>query len=142
MVVGDEVEDVLLEVGARADDRMDLVAADHLGQRETELGGGHRPGEGDEHLAPGLEVRLVALGGIEERGGIEMPVMPGDEARDRPLAGRQGGIEVLRARRRAFRFHTQTEPNIRRGPGFATQKPIRRPPGGHGGALPSFVFTS
>ena len=41
-------------------DRVHLVLADHLGEREAELGGAHRAGERDEHLAAVVEMRAVA----------------------------------------------------------------------------------
>ncbi len=95
VVVGDEVEDVLLEVGAGADDGVDLVLADHLGEGEAELGGGHGAGEGDEHLAAGLQVGLVALGGVDEGGGVEVAVVVGQKLRDRALFGGDLGVDVL-----------------------------------------------
>ena len=57
VVVRDEVEDVLLEVRARAGDGVDLVLPDHLGERQPELGGGHRAGHRQEHLAAAREKR-------------------------------------------------------------------------------------
>jgi hypothetical protein len=51
VVVRDEVEEILLEVCAGAADRVHLVAADHLGERQAELPGRHRPGERHHHLA-------------------------------------------------------------------------------------------
>ena len=65
IVVGDEVKYVLLEVGAGADDGVHLAFANHVREGNAELGRGHGPGEGDHHFATGLEVILVALGGIE-----------------------------------------------------------------------------
>ncbi len=104
VVVGHEVEDVLLEVGAGADDGVDLVLPDHLGERDAELGGGHGAGEGHEHLAAGLQVRLVALGRVEQRRGVEMAVIQRDELGNRPLPLRQGGVDVLGQFLAAFGF--------------------------------------
>ena len=42
-----QVEDVLLEVGAGAADRVHLARADHLGERDAELRRAHRAGERD-----------------------------------------------------------------------------------------------
>ena len=57
VVVRDEIEDVFLEIGAGAADAVNLVLADHLGERKAELGGAHGAAEGDEHFAAGGEVR-------------------------------------------------------------------------------------
>jgi len=105
VVVRDEVEDVLFEIGAGADDAVDLVLADHLGEGDAELGGGHGATEGDEHLAAGLQVGLVALGGVEQGGSIEVMVVLRDELRDGALLGREGGVDVFRAFGAAFGFH-------------------------------------
>ncbi len=59
-VVGDEVEDVFFEIRAGAADAVDLVLADHFGQRDTEFGGAHGAGKGDEHFAAGGEKLVVA----------------------------------------------------------------------------------
>jgi hypothetical protein len=61
VVVGDQVEHVLLKVGARAHDGVDLVLADHLGQRDAELGRGHGARQRHEHLAAGLQVASYAF---------------------------------------------------------------------------------
>jgi predicted S18 family serine protease len=59
-----------------------LVAADHLGQRQAEFGSAHRPGERDEHLAVVLEVPDVAVGGIDQRRGVEVAIVVPHEAGD------------------------------------------------------------
>ncbi len=79
VVVGDQVEDVLLEVGAGAADGVHLALPDHLGERQTELCGGHGAGHGEEHLAAGSEVLLVGGSGIDQGGGVEVAVVVGDE---------------------------------------------------------------
>jgi len=86
---------VLLEIRAGADDGVHLVPADHLGERDAELGGRHGARHGDEHFAALLQVRLVGLGRVHERGGVEVAVMPGDELRHCPLGFRQGGVAVF-----------------------------------------------
>lgn len=95
IIVGDEVEDVLLKVRTGADDGVDLVLTDHLGEGEAELGRGHGPGEGDEHLAAGLQVGLVTLGRVDQRGGIEMAIVVGEKLRDRAFFGGELGVDVL-----------------------------------------------
>ena len=62
-----------------------LSAADHLGQRQAELGRAHRAGERHQHLAAAVEVRDVAVGGVDQRRGVEVAVVVPDEiARSRP----------------------------------------------------------
>ena len=82
VLVRDEVEEVLLEVGAGAADRVDLVAPDHLGQRPPELAGGHGPGQRDEHPPAPREVLLVAAGGVDRRGCVEVAVVLEHEVAD------------------------------------------------------------
>ena len=103
--MGDEIEDIFLEVGAGADDSVDLVLADHLGEGDAELGGGHGAGEGDEHLATGGEVGLVALGGVEQGGSVKVAVVKSDELRDGAFFGGEFRIEVFGALGAAFGFH-------------------------------------
>src|SRR5690606_42099375 len=86
-VVGDEVEDVLLEVGAGAGDDLHLVLADHLGERQAELGGAHGAGEGDHHGAAALHVRDVGVGGVDQRGGVGVAVVVAQELLDGAGAG-------------------------------------------------------
>ena len=59
-----------------------LPCADHLGERQAELGRAHRAGQGDEHLAAVVEVRCVTLGRVDERRGVEVPVVVIDEVAD------------------------------------------------------------
>ena len=91
VVVGDEVEQVLLQVRARARDDVDVVAPDHLGEREPELGRRHGAGEGDEHLAAAVDVGAVRLGGVDERGGVEVAVVVAEEVGDRAVGHGAGG---------------------------------------------------
>ena len=105
VVVGDEVEDVFFEVGAGADDGVDFVLADHLGEGEAELGGGHGAGEGDEHLAAGLEVGLVAFGGVEQGGRVEVAVVVREKLGDGAFFGGELGVGVFGALGLAFGFH-------------------------------------
>jgi hypothetical protein len=82
VVVGDEVEDVLLEVRARAADAVDLVLADHLGERDAELGRAHRARERHEHRAAAVHELRVALGRVDERRGVEVAEVVADELLD------------------------------------------------------------
>jgi hypothetical protein len=56
-------------------------------------------------LPPAGQMRLVTLRRIDQRGRIEMAVVPRDEAGNGPLLGGEGGIEVLGTLGLAFRFH-------------------------------------
>src|SRR5690606_8862642 len=69
------VEHVFLEVCARTGDGMHLVAADLFGERKAELGGTHRAGERDHHLSAAVQLLEIAVGGIDDGGRIEMPVV-------------------------------------------------------------------
>ena len=82
VLVGDEVEHILLEIGAGAADPMDLAGADHLRQRQPDLGRAHRPGERHQHLAAALEVGAVGARGVHERRPIEVAEVVAHKARD------------------------------------------------------------
>ena len=82
MVVRDQVEDVFLQVGTGAADGVNLALADHLGERQAQFGRAHGAGEGHEHLPALVEVAHVSIGRIDERHGVEMPVMVMDEFAD------------------------------------------------------------
>src|SRR5450756_1218284 len=77
--MGDEVEDILLQIRAGAGNEMHLVLADHLGEREAQFRSAHGPAQRDHHLAALVEVGHVALGGVHERRGVEMTVVMLDE---------------------------------------------------------------
>ena len=83
VVVRDEVEDVFLEIGARAGDRVHLAAADHFRERQAKLGGAHGTRQRDEHLPAGVEMPHVGIRGVDESGAVEMPIVMADEIRDR-----------------------------------------------------------
>jgi hypothetical protein len=55
-IVGDEVEDVLFEIRASADDAVDFSLANHFGKRNAEFGSAHGAGEGHEHDPAIVEV--------------------------------------------------------------------------------------
>ena len=58
VLMGHEVEDVLFQIGAGAADSVDLTGADHLRQRQADLGRAHRAGERHQHLPAALQVVL------------------------------------------------------------------------------------
>jgi hypothetical protein len=65
-VVGHEVEDVFLQIGAGAADAVNLVLADHLGQRKAQLRRAHGAADGDEHLSARGEQGVVGFSGIDQ----------------------------------------------------------------------------
>src|SRR5690606_19095269 len=71
--LGDEVEEILLQVGAGAGDGVHLPLADHLREGNADLRGAHRAGEGQHHLAVLLEMLDPTLRRFDERAGVEMP---------------------------------------------------------------------
>jgi hypothetical protein len=85
-VVGHQVEQVFLQVGPGAGDGLHLVAADHLGQRQAQFGRAHGPGQRDEHRPAAVQVALVAVGGVDHRRGVEVPVMMPQEAANRSVS--------------------------------------------------------
>ncbi len=97
VVVRDEIENILLEVRAGADDQVHLVAPDHLRERDAELGGRHRARERHQHFAAGGEMRLVTLRGVEQRGGVKVAIILRDEFRDRTFFCRERGVDLFRA---------------------------------------------
>ncbi len=105
VVVRDQIENILFEVRAGADDQVHLVAPDHLRQRNAELGGRHRAGERDQHFAAGGEVCLVTFRGVEQRGGVKVAIILRDEFRDGTFFCRERGVDLFRALRASFGFH-------------------------------------
>ncbi len=97
VVVRDEIENILLEICAGADDQVHLVATDHLGQRDAEFGGRHRARERHQHFAAGGEVFFIPLRRIEQRGGVKVAIIPRDEFRDRAFLCRERGVDLFRA---------------------------------------------
>ena len=81
-IMRDEIENVLLEIRARADDAVDFSLTDHLGEGNSQLGRAHRTGEGHEHDATRVEVACVGFGRIFQRSGIEVAVVEIDELRN------------------------------------------------------------
>ena len=82
IIVGDEVENILLQIRAGAGDELHLVLPDHFGERKTELRGAHCAPERDHHLAALVEMSDVALCGVHQRRSVEVAVMMLDEAGD------------------------------------------------------------
>ena len=95
VVMRDEIENILLEIRAGADDQVHLVAPDHLRQRDAELGGRHRARDRHQHLATGGEVGLVALRRVEQRGRVKVTVILRDEFRDRTFFCRERGVDLF-----------------------------------------------
>jgi len=82
-IVGDEVEDVFLKIGSGTRDAVNLVLADHLGEGKSQLCRAHGAANGDEHLSARGEMGVIALGGIDQCGGIEMTIVVLDKRSNR-----------------------------------------------------------
>ena len=93
-VVGDKVENILLEIGAGANDAVDLVATDHLRQREAEFGRAHGAGKRDQHAPPAIQVRAIRIRRILEGGCIEMAEVLVNELGYRAGRGLVGSIHA------------------------------------------------
>src|SRR5581483_267526 len=76
MAPRDEVEEVLLEIGASTGNCMDFVLANHFRERNAELGGTHSASQGDHHFPASIEMGGVGVGGVFEHCRIEVTVMP------------------------------------------------------------------
>ena len=74
-IAGDEVEDVFLKIGPSAADAVNLVLANHFGQRDAKFRGAHGPSQCDEHLAARREKLVVTQRGVDQRGRVEVPVV-------------------------------------------------------------------
>ena len=105
VIVRDQVENVLLQVGPGADDGVHLVLADHLRERDAQLGSRHRSRHRHQHLAPLLQMSLVTLGRVHQGRCVEMAVILGDETGHRPLGLGQAGVDVLGAHAASSYFH-------------------------------------
>ena len=79
VMVRDEIENVLFQVGARGANGVHFFLADHLCKRQSEFRGAHRAGHGQQHFSSLLQVAAISFGGIDEDGGIEVPVVVLDE---------------------------------------------------------------
>src|SRR3954462_2389573 len=95
MVVRDEIKNILLKIGAGADDEVDLVPPDHLGERDTELGGRHRPCDGHQHFPACGEMHLVTLWRIEKRRSVEVAIIRRDEFGDRTFLCRECSVDLF-----------------------------------------------
>jgi hypothetical protein len=91
VLVRDEIEDVLFEVGTGAANRMHLATANHLSQRQAELCRAHGACERDQHLAAAIEVLHIGIRRIDERRTVEMPIVMPDEIRDCAHRDTSGG---------------------------------------------------
>ena len=74
-IVSDEIEDIFFKIRAGAADAVNLVLADHFGERQAQFGGAHGAADGDEHLAAGGEQLVVGFSGIDQSRGVEMAIM-------------------------------------------------------------------
>src|SRR5207253_11197225 len=79
LATGNEVEEILLEVGAGAGDGVNLVLTDHFRDRYAKLGRDHRSGQCDHHFSAAIELSEVGVGGILEDSGVEVQNMLNDK---------------------------------------------------------------
>ena len=70
-----KVHDVFFQVRTRTRNDLDLVLTDHFGKRNSQLCCAHSAGKRDHHLAIGCEMRLIALGRIDQCRSVEMQVV-------------------------------------------------------------------
>ena len=71
-IMGYEVEDILLQVGPGAADNLHFILANQFGQLNTHFGGAHGSGQGNHHFTTLGEVLVVAIGGVDEGGRVEV----------------------------------------------------------------------
>ena len=90
VIVGHEIEDVLFQIRSRTGNDTDLVLPDHFGEGKTEFARAHGAGEGNEHFAAAVDQLAVAVGRVDQCGGVEVAVMVADEGGD----GLAHGIRV------------------------------------------------
>jgi hypothetical protein len=83
VIVGDEIVKIFFEIGAGATDGVDLVAANHFGERQADLGGAHGAGKSEEHFSAAREELGVGFGGVNDDGSVEMAIVMLDEGTDR-----------------------------------------------------------
>ena len=74
-----QIHDIFLQIGARAGDNLHLVPADHLGERDAQLGRAHRAAQRDHHLAAGVDMGFVSFRGVDQGRRVEMAVMMRDK---------------------------------------------------------------
>src|SRR6266542_1588504 len=78
----DEVEEVLLEVGAGAGNSVHFVPPNHFCERHAQFGSAHCPGERNHHFPASLKMRGVGVSGILEYCRVEVTEMPINELAD------------------------------------------------------------
>jgi hypothetical protein len=83
VVVRDEAEERLLEVGARHGQAVDEARADGWGDRDAELSRGHRARDRPEHAAAALDVAPIGDRRLPRRARVEVPVVADQELQDR-----------------------------------------------------------
>ena len=101
VVVGEEVEEVLLEVGAGAADAVHHVRPDHPGQDLAELGRAHGARERHQHLPARRDVVLVGARRRHRLPGVEVQevlVEKGANGAHRSISGRVSVAYSRRAR--------------------------------------------
>ncbi len=78
-----QVEDIFFQIGRGTTDSVNLIVANHLGQRNADLRGAHGPCHGDHHLPALIDKRFVSLRGGQGLASIEVQVVLLHEFADR-----------------------------------------------------------
>ena len=81
-VVRHEVKDVFFKIGSRTNDAVDFSLANHLGERNAQLGRAHRASECHEHDTALVQVPRIGLCGVSESGSVEVAIVEVDELRN------------------------------------------------------------
>ena len=104
---------------------MNLILADHVGQRQTQLGGAHCPSHGQEHLAAALQKLHITFRSIHQLlrsqgvalhiSGMKLPVeavlrRSGDLAEGPSLRLYRTDVEALAALQTIEPIHPETTP--------------------------------
>ncbi|OPZ52524.1 MAG: hypothetical protein BWY90_01086 [Deltaproteobacteria bacterium ADurb.BinA014] len=79
MIMGNQIEHILLQVGACAGYRMNFIPSDHLGQRYSEFGGTHCPTHCQQHFSVPVNMIDISFRGISNNSGIKMPEISFDK---------------------------------------------------------------
>jgi hypothetical protein len=85
VIVRDQIKNVFFEVVRRTRHGVDFVLANHVGQREPDLGRTHRAAHREEHFFALAQVLAPALGRVNNGRGIEVPVVVLEERRNRSV---------------------------------------------------------
>src|SRR5207249_10557175 len=75
LATGNEVEEILLQVGAGAGDGVNLILTNHFRERYAKLGRAHRSGQSDHHFSTAIEISDVSVRRVFHYRGVQVPKM-------------------------------------------------------------------